>query len=92
MSVVPLKRAKKRQLLNKLDELDEKAELRPLDENEPNLKFVLNEWLSHLLREKEVKWYQRAEVTHLLKGDANTKYFHLVANGKHMKTRMFQLE
>ena len=28
----------------------------------------------------------------LLEGDANNKYFHLVTNGKHMKTRMFQLE
>lgn len=28
----------------------------------------------------------------LLEGDANTKFFHLVANGKHRKTRIFQLE
>ena len=28
----------------------------------------------------------------LLEGDANNKYFHLMTNGKHMKTRMFQLE
>jgi hypothetical protein len=28
----------------------------------------------------------------LLYGDSNTKYFHLVANGKHRKTRIFQLE
>lgn len=27
----------------------------------------------------------------LLFGDMNTKYFHLVANGKHRKTRIFQL-
>ena len=66
MSVVPIKREKK-QLLNKLDELDEKAELGPLDENEPNLKLVLNERLSHLLREEELKWYQRANVKHYWK-------------------------
>jgi hypothetical protein len=27
-----------------------------------------------------------------MEGDANTKYFHLVANGRHRKTRIFQLE
>jgi hypothetical protein len=28
----------------------------------------------------------------LLEGDANTKYFHHLANGRHRKTRMFQLQ
>lgn len=45
-----------------------------------------------LLREDEIKWYQRAKIRDVLEGDANTKYFQLVANGKHRKTRIFQLE
>jgi mannosylglycoprotein endo-beta-mannosidase len=53
---------------------------------------VLNERLAELLREEELKWYQRAKVEHLLEGDANTKYYHLLANGRHWKTRIFQLE
>jgi hypothetical protein len=28
----------------------------------------------------------------LLEGDANTKYFQIVANGKHRKTHIFSLE
>jgi hypothetical protein len=43
------------------------------------------------LREEEIKWYQRSKAKHLLEGDANTKYFHLLANGHHRKTRIFQL-
>ena len=82
----------KKVLLNKLDELDKKAESVLLDEVELNLKHVLNERLAELLREEELKWYQRAKVKHLLEGDANTKYYHLLANGKHRKTRIFQLE
>jgi mannosylglycoprotein endo-beta-mannosidase len=82
----------KKELLNKLDELDKKAEIFPLDEMELNLKHVLNERLAELLREEELKWYQRAKVKHLLQGDANTKYYHLLANGKQRKTRIFQLE
>jgi len=82
----------KENLLNKLDELDKKAEVSPLSENELDFKHVLNERLAELLREEELKWYQRAKVKHLLEGDANTKYYHLLANGRHRKTRIFQLE
>jgi hypothetical protein len=57
-----------------------------LDQNELNLKHVVNEGLATLLREEELKWYQRAKVKNLLQGDANTRYFQLVANGKHRKT------
>jgi len=76
-------------LLNKLDELDKKAETSMLSEMEFNLKRVLNDRLAQLLREEELKWYQRAKVKDLLEGDANTKYYHLLANGRHRKTRIF---
>ena len=82
----------KKELLDKLDELDKKAENLLLNETELNLKHVPSERLAELLREEEVKWYQRAKVKHLLEGDANTKYFHLLANGRHRKTRIFQLD
>ena len=82
-------RKKKETLLNKLDELDKKAENSLLDESELNLKHVLSERLAELLREEELKWYQRAKVKHLLEGDANTKYYHLLANGRHRKTHIF---
>ena len=79
----------KETLLNKLDQLDKKAENSLLDESELNLKHVLSERLAELLHEEELKWYQRAKVKHLLEGDANTKYYHLLANGRHRKTHIF---
>jgi hypothetical protein len=79
-------------ILNKRDELDKKAETAILNDFELDLKHVLNERLDELLREEELKWYQMAKVKHLLEGDVNTKYFHLLANGRHRKTRIFQLE
>jgi hypothetical protein len=75
-------------LLNKLDELDKKAEHTLLNDSERDLKHVLNERLAELLRDEELKWYQRAKVKHLLEGDANTKYYHLLANGRHRKTHI----
>jgi hypothetical protein len=44
------------------------------------------------VREEELKWFQRAKTTKLLKGDSNTMYFHMVANRKRRKTRIFRLE
>ena len=41
--------------------------------------------LIKLLRDKELRFYQRAEATDVLLGDNNTRYFHMVANGKHRK-------
>ena len=43
-------------------------------------------------REEEAKWAQRAKVKHVQQGGDNTRYFHLIANGKHRKKRIFQLE
>lgn len=82
----------KKMLLNKLNELDIKPETTSLDANEINLKHSHNNRLAELLRKEELKWYQRAKVKNLLEGDANTKYVQLVANGKHRKTCIFQLE
>jgi hypothetical protein len=79
-------------LLNKLNELDKKAEHTLLNDSERDLKHVFNERLAKLLRKEELKWYQRAKVKHLLERDANTKYYHLLANDRHRKTRIFQLE
>ena len=81
----------KKKILNKIDALDKKAESTILEDHEINLKHGLSERLADLLREEELKWYQRAKLKNLLEGDANTKFYHLVANGKHRKTRIFQL-
>jgi hypothetical protein len=56
------------------------------------LKQFLDNRLAELLREEEIKWYQRANVKELLEGDSNTKYFLLIANGKYRKTKNSQLQ
>ena len=44
-----------------------------------------------MLREEEIKWYERAKTKDLSELDNNTQYFHLVANGKHRKQHIFKL-
>jgi hypothetical protein len=82
----------KQELMREADELDKKAETQLLGQLEIDLKQCIKDRLAHLLREEEIKWFQRAKTKELLQGDNNTKYFQLVANGKQKKTRIFLLE
>jgi mannosylglycoprotein endo-beta-mannosidase len=82
----------KKTLLALLHNLDKKAKKDMLTDQEINLKHYLKERLVSLLREEELKWSERAKVKTLLEGDANTKFFHLVANGKHRKQHIYRLE
>ena len=51
-----------------------------------------NERVTKLRRDEESKWAQQAKIKHVQEGGQNTKYFHLIANGKHRKKKIFQLE
>jgi hypothetical protein len=82
----------KQELLRKADELDKKAETQLLSRHEWDLKQCVKDRLAQLLREEELKWFQRAKTTNILKGDNNTRYFQMVANGKRRKTRILRLE
>jgi hypothetical protein len=50
------------------------------------------EQVAKLRRDEESKWAQRAKVKYIQEEGANTKYFHLIANGKHRRKKIFQLE
>ena len=39
-----------------------------------------------------MKWALRAKVRKIVQGEDNTQFFHMIANGKHRKKRIFQLE
>lgn len=72
--------------------LDIKAESSPLYMADYAAKREADEFLAKLMREEELKWPQRAKVKFVWEGDNNTKFFHLIANGKHRKKRFYQLE
>ena len=75
-----------------INELDIKAEVVPLSSEERAAKKAAHDDLAKLRRDEETKWAQRAKVKHVREGGNNTKYFHLIANGKHRKKQIFQLE
>jgi hypothetical protein len=74
-----------------IDDLEALAEVRPLSVQEIELKSQSNAQIAGLLREEELKWYQRSKAQFLLEGDSNTRYFHSVANGRHRKKRIHSL-
>ena len=91
-NLVSQNRRDKSNLLAKIDVLDRKAETILLSPQEVELRHHLKGQLTKLLREEEIYWLQRSKATKLLQGDDNTKYFHMVANGRHRKTKIIQLE
>jgi hypothetical protein len=72
--------------------LDIKAETCPLNTSERDRLREANDKLAGHRRTEESKWAQRAKVKHVQEGGNNTKYFHLIANGKHRRKKIFQLE
>jgi hypothetical protein len=86
-----LKKYEKVRLLSIIDNLEEIAEVRPLFPHEILLKTQSNVEIARLLREEEIKWYQRSKSQFILEGDANTRYFHSVANRRHRKKRIHSL-
>jgi hypothetical protein len=82
----------KERLLLLIDFLDKKAETMPLSASERAELKVSTDSLAKLRREEESKWAQRAKVKFIQEGGNNTKFFHLIANGKHRRKKIFQLE
>ena len=76
---------KKSEFLATINELDITAEGRDLSKLEQDLLAQTRDRLANLLKEEELKFYQRAKVKDVLLGDNNTRYFQMIANGKHRK-------
>ena len=67
------------------------AETRVLTDEEWEQLENARDGLIKLLREEELKFYQRAMATDVLLGDNNTRYFQMVASGKNHKKCIFSL-
>jgi hypothetical protein len=78
-------RKEKERLLRIINDLDIKSETQPLSEVEKVELQKTHECVNQLRRDEETKWAQRAKLKHIQEGGNNTKYFHLIANGKHKK-------
>jgi hypothetical protein len=60
-----------------------------LSTQELEQKSILSFELSKMRREEEIYWAQRAKARMILQGDDNTKFFHLLANGRYRKNENY---
>jgi hypothetical protein len=84
-------RATKANLLSKIQELDALADGSGLDEDGWALRYHLENQMMEILAAEEEYWRQRGRQQWLLKGDANTKFFHAFANGRKRKCAIVSL-
>jgi mannosylglycoprotein endo-beta-mannosidase len=89
--VTGILRKEKLRLSSIIDDLEALAEVGPLSMQQIDLKNQSNAKIASLLREEELKWYNRSKSQFILEGDSNTRYFHSVANGRHRKKRIHTL-
>ena len=82
----------KERLTQLIDALDLKAELNKFNVAEHSLKSEAEQRIRALLREEEIKWALHGKVLKVVQGDDNTQFFHMIANGKHRKKKILQLE
>jgi mannosylglycoprotein endo-beta-mannosidase len=71
--------------MSQIMQLDVQADSSGLDEDEWAQRYYLEDQLLQIVSKEEEYWRQRARVKWALQGDANTAYFHAVANGRRRK-------
>jgi hypothetical protein len=75
----------KAQILSQIKDLDAKADLSGLDEEDWAFRYHLEDELLNILCAEEEYWRQRGNQNWILQGDANIAYFHDIANGRRRK-------
>jgi hypothetical protein len=81
----------KASLLLQIAQLDVQADSSGLDKEAWAIGYHLEDQLLHLYRVEEEYWRQCGRVRWALEGDANTAYFHAVANGRRRKCHITSL-
>ena len=85
-------KVRKHSLVTQIADLDNKADSVGLDEEEWVFRYHLEDQLLQIYRLEEEYWWQWGRVRWALQGDANTAYFHAVANGRRRKCLISSLQ
>jgi hypothetical protein len=80
------------ELISLMVEIDKKAERQELHSDEWRYRYKLERDLEKILAFEEKNWQQWCSAKWVLQGDANTRFFHGVANGRRTKCSTFSLE
>jgi mannosylglycoprotein endo-beta-mannosidase len=83
---------RKQDLLLIIKNLDQRADRIGLVDTEWRRRYSLENELVEIYNKEEVMWQTRGGEKWLLEGDANTAYFHGIANGRKRKCQINSLE
>ena len=78
-------RRKKEALLKQISDIDSSEQQGILSKEKWTHRIQIEAELESLMEKEELYWKQRSGVKTILQGDANTKFFHLSANGRRRK-------
>lgn len=82
----------KARLTKEIEEIDSKEKERGPEEELTQRRALLEAELEKIMEAEEIYWQQRGGERWVLEGDANTNFFHLVANGRRRKKLITVLE
>ena len=76
-------RKNKADILGQIQTLDVVADSTGLSADGWLRRYALENSLMEIYKGEEIFWRQRSRQNWILRGDANTAYFHAIANGRH---------
>jgi len=82
----------KTELLQILNAMDGQAEVGELSPTEWEYRYEIEYKLEQIFHREELYWQQRGDENWVLRGDANTQFFHQYANGRRRKNLIRSLE
>ncbi|KAK4274538.1 hypothetical protein QN277_017742 [Acacia crassicarpa] len=81
----------KRSIMNRLDGI-QKSRAYPYSEFLCNLEIELQESLERILKLEEIKWFQKSRNEWIIKGDRNTRFYHLKSKARRRRNRISMLK
>lgn len=82
------KKQRREELMGQLESWDRTAEHQVMSPGDWQNQFAVEKLLNDLFNQEAVFWQQRGKVKWLLQGDNNTRFFQLMANGRHRKNEI----
>jgi hypothetical protein len=79
---------RKKEILSQLKVMDILSDQQEADQEHWKNRYAMKEELEQILHKEEIYRQQRGRENWILKGDANTAFFHSVANGRRRKTKI----
>ena len=90
--MVSKQKKRRKEIEQKLTEIDNIAEERDLFPQEWEVRYELEKEVEQIYLQEELWWQRRGGEQWLLRGDINTSFVHRIANGRNRKRHIFSIQ